>query len=56
MEFLFALAAVFGSTAAFTVFQYAAYRFEQSEKQKTKKKVTNTLGRHGVISVLQINL
>jgi uncharacterized membrane protein YebE (DUF533 family) len=56
MEFLFALAAVFGGTAAYTVLQYAAYRFEQSEKQKTKKKVTNTPGRHGVISVLKLNL
>ena len=56
MEFLFALSAVFGSTAAYTVLQYTAYKFEQSEKQKTKKKVTNILGRHEVISVLQINL
>jgi hypothetical protein len=47
MEFLFALAAVFGGTAAYTVLQYVAYRFEQSEKQKTKKKV-DTAGRHGL--------
>ena len=34
MEFLFALAAVFGGTAAYTVLQYVAYRFEQSETKK----------------------
>ena len=48
MEFLFALAAVFGGTAAYTVLQYVAYRFEQSETQKTKKKIINTAGRHGL--------
>ena len=48
MEFIFALAAVFGSTAAYTVLQYAAYKFEQDEKQKTKKKIINTAGRHGL--------
>ena len=56
IEFLFALFAVFGGTAAYTVLQYAAYSFEQDEKQKTKKKVTNTSIRHEVIGVLRLNL
>ena len=37
IEFMFAFAAVFGSTAVFTFWQYLMYRLDQSNEPKREK-------------------
>ena len=37
IEFMFAFAAVFGSTGVFTFWQYLMYRLDQSNEQEKEK-------------------